>query len=118
MSCDSPRTVHTVGHSTRTIDALIELQRAHAIELLVDVRRWPASRRYPHFNRALLAASLKASDIDRLPWHVGLWLYNKLVGINSRQFPGHRIDPVAVFDTRPLPEKFGEPLLSAVLLEK
>ena len=76
MSCDSPRTVHTVGHSTRTIDALIELQRAHAIELLVDVRRWPASRRYPHFNRALLAASLKASDIEYL-WRGDLGGFRK-----------------------------------------
>ena len=76
MSCDSPRTVHTVGHSTRTIDALIELQRAHAIQLLVDVRRWPASRRYPHFNRALLAASLKASDIEYL-WRGDLGGFRK-----------------------------------------
>jgi uncharacterized protein (DUF488 family) len=76
MNCDSPRTVHTVGHSTRTIDALIELQRAHAIELLVDVRRWPASRRYPHFNRALLAASLKASDIEYL-WRGDLGGFRK-----------------------------------------
>jgi uncharacterized protein (DUF488 family) len=39
MSCDSPHTVHTIGHSTRTIDAFIELLKAHAIDLLVDVRR-------------------------------------------------------------------------------
>ncbi len=53
MSCNSPRIVHTIGHSTRTIDALIAYWRRamRAIELLVDVRRWPASRRYPHFNR-------------------------------------------------------------------
>jgi len=76
MSCDSPRTVHTVGHSTRTIDALIELQRAHAIELLVDVRRWPASRHYPHFNRALLALSLKTSDIEYL-WRGDLGGFRK-----------------------------------------
>ena len=63
-NCDSPRTVHTIGHSTKTIDALIELLGAHAIELLVDVRRWPASRRYPHFNRGPLGASLQAYGID------------------------------------------------------
>jgi uncharacterized protein (DUF488 family) len=59
-SCDSPRTVHTIGHSTRTIDALIESLGAHAIELLVDVRRWPASRRYPHFNREPLGDATSA----------------------------------------------------------
>src|SRR5258707_14020082 len=71
MSCDSPRTVHTIGHSTRTIDAFIEFLKAHAIDLLVDVRRWAASRRYPHFNRGPLGASLQANGIDYL-WRGGL----------------------------------------------
>jgi len=76
MSCDSPRIIHTVGHSTRTIDALIALLRAHAIELLVDVRRWPASRRYSHFNREPLAASLQASGVDYL-WRGDLGGFRK-----------------------------------------
>lgn len=75
-SCNSPRTVHTIGHSTRTIDALIEFLGAHAIELLVDVRRWPASRRYPHFNREPLAASLQASGVDYL-WRGDLGGFRK-----------------------------------------
>jgi len=76
MSCDSPRTVHTIGHSTRTIDAFIELLKAHAIDLLVDVRRWPASRRYPHFNRGPLGASLQANGIDYL-WRGDLGGFRK-----------------------------------------
>lgn len=75
-SCNSPRTVHTIGHSTRTIDALIEFLDAHAIELLVDVRRWPASRRYPHFNRGPLGASLQAHGIDYL-WRGDLGGFRK-----------------------------------------
>ena len=58
MSCEASGVVHTIGHSTRTIEAFVDLLKAHGIELLVDVRRWPASRRYPHFNRAALTASL------------------------------------------------------------
>jgi uncharacterized protein (DUF488 family) len=76
MSCDSPRIVHTIGHSTRNIEALVELLRAHAIELLVDVRRWPASRRYPHFNREPLATSLKTNGIEYI-WRGDLGGFRK-----------------------------------------
>lgn len=66
MSCQDPHTIHTVGHSTRAIEVFLELLRAHRIELLVDVRRWPTSRRFPHFAREALAASLKRHGVDYL----------------------------------------------------
>ena len=53
-----PRTLYTIGHSTRTIEEFIALLREHAIELLVDVRRFPGSRRHPQFGSAALSASL------------------------------------------------------------
>jgi uncharacterized protein (DUF488 family) len=53
----------TIGHSTRSIEDFLELLREHAIELLVDVRRFPASRRHPHFVREALAASLATAGI-------------------------------------------------------
>jgi uncharacterized protein (DUF488 family) len=62
--CDALRVVHTVGHSTREADVLLALLAAHAIACVVDVRRWPASRRYPHFAREPLAAALAAAGID------------------------------------------------------
>jgi len=77
MDCTSPRTVHTIGHSTRTIDVLVKLLQTHQIELVVDVRRWPASRRLPHFNRAPLAESLKGSGVDYL-WRGDLGGFRKL----------------------------------------
>lgn len=64
MTCDSPRTIHTIGHSTRTIEIFTGLLRNHAIELVIDVRRWPASKRYPQFNREALATSLRENGID------------------------------------------------------
>ena len=76
MTCASARTVHTVGHSTRSAAALIALLKAHAIELLVDVRRWPASQRYPHFHRQALATELKKADIDYL-WRGDLGGFRK-----------------------------------------
>ena len=56
-------TIWTIGHSTRTSDELVAVLRAHRIEAIVDVRRFPASRRLPQFGAEQIAASLGASDI-------------------------------------------------------
>lgn len=55
--------IRTIGHSTRTIEEFISLLKANEIKLLVDVRAWPGSRRYPQFNREVLAESLSANGI-------------------------------------------------------
>ena len=56
-------TVFTVGHGTRPIEELVELLgRAH-VETLVDIRRFPGSRRNPQFNQAALAAALADARI-------------------------------------------------------
>ena len=54
----------TIGHSNHTIDRLVALLKQHEIESLVDVRRFPSSRRLPHFNRPNLAEVLKEHGID------------------------------------------------------
>ena len=58
-----PGTVFTIGHSTRTIEQFISLLKENGIELLVDVRRFPGSRRHPQFGSGALAASLAAAGI-------------------------------------------------------
>jgi uncharacterized protein (DUF488 family) len=58
--------VFTIGHSTRSAAEFIELLQASQVELLIDVRRFPASRRYPHFNQAELSAALAAAGISYL----------------------------------------------------
>jgi uncharacterized protein (DUF488 family) len=55
--------VFTVGHSTRELEEFLELLRAHGVEHIADVRRFPGSRRYPHFHGEALAASLEAAGI-------------------------------------------------------
>ena len=60
MYCSS---VYTVGHSTRSIEALVALLSAHGVAQLVDVRTIPRSRRHPHFNRDALSGSLPAAGI-------------------------------------------------------
>jgi uncharacterized protein (DUF488 family) len=63
--------VYTVGHSTLELDAFLDLLRAHGIEGVADVRRYPASRRHPHFGREALAASLARAGM-RYTWLPGL----------------------------------------------
>ena len=55
--------IWTIGHSTRTIDEFISLLKENEIKLLADVRAWPGSKRYPHFNKDALAESLNAHGI-------------------------------------------------------
>jgi uncharacterized protein (DUF488 family) len=76
MHCDSPKTIHTIGHSTRSIDKFTELLQTHDIKLLIDVRRWPASKRHPQFNREALAASPRDNGIDYL-WRGDLGGFRK-----------------------------------------
>jgi uncharacterized protein (DUF488 family) len=56
--------IWTVGHSTRSGEEFVQILLAHGVEVLVDVRTYPGSRRYPHFNRDVLAVSLKAQNIE------------------------------------------------------
>ena len=56
-------TLFTIGHSTRPIDEFVALLAAHGIERLVDVRRFPGSRRHPQFGQDALAAALESAGI-------------------------------------------------------
>ena len=53
----------TVGHSTQPIGDFVELLRAHNVGMLVDVRRYPGSRRHPQFGRDALEQALRAAGI-------------------------------------------------------
>jgi uncharacterized protein (DUF488 family) len=56
-------TIWTIGHSTRTIEEFIDLLREYQIQILVDVRHFPGSRRFPHFNKPQLAKALSAAGV-------------------------------------------------------
>jgi len=55
--------IHTIGHSTRSVDELIALLREASIDLLADVRSFPRSRRNPQFNIDALPAVLATHGI-------------------------------------------------------
>lgn len=62
----APPAVYTIGHSTHAIEDFLALLRAHGIEALADVRRFPGSRRHPQFAQEALRASLQAAGIEYL----------------------------------------------------
>ena len=56
--------VYTIGHSTRDWADFVALLQRHGIELLVDVRTMPGSRRYPHFDQEAMAPALGEAGIE------------------------------------------------------
>lgn len=64
MDAPAARVVlYTVGHSNRDLASLVSLLQDAAIAVLVDIRAYPVSRRYPWFSREALAAALHESGI-------------------------------------------------------
>jgi len=64
---EGPR-IHTVGHSNKSLEDFLSLLKAHGISRILDVRRYPTSRKWPHFDAAALAESLRSAGVD----YVGL----------------------------------------------
>jgi uncharacterized protein (DUF488 family) len=61
-------TIHTIGHSTRTLDELVAMLRAYGVGVVADVRRFAGSRRLPHFNAENLVAELPKRGLEYLPY--------------------------------------------------
>jgi uncharacterized protein (DUF488 family) len=55
--------VFTIGHGTRPVAELVECLHGGGVETLVDVRRYPGSRRNPQFNRGPLEETLAEANI-------------------------------------------------------
>lgn len=55
--------IWTIGHSTRTIEEFISLLKKNNIEILIDVRSMPGSRKFPQFNKEILSRSLEEQNI-------------------------------------------------------
>ncbi len=66
--------VFSVGTSTRSIEEFIALLKEHGIRVAVDVRRFPTSRRFPHFRKEEIRRHLEASGLE---YH---WLGDRLGG--------------------------------------
>lgn len=57
------RRLWTIGHSTRSSEEFLALLQIEDIQLLIDIRRYPGSRRCPHFHSTALASSLSPAGI-------------------------------------------------------
>jgi uncharacterized protein (DUF488 family) len=71
------KTIWTIGHSTRTFDEFLKLLNSFNIEILVDVRHFPGSRKFPQFNKDSLEESLPKNKIE----------YKHLVDLGGRRKP-------------------------------
>ncbi|HDD72120.1 MAG TPA: DUF488 domain-containing protein [Candidatus Bathyarchaeota archaeon] len=56
--------VYTVGHSNRTLKEFIRILKAHGIQVVIDVRRFPTSRKVPHFSREALSEALREAGVE------------------------------------------------------
>ena len=58
------RKIWTIGHSTRTLEEFITMLSSFNIWVVADVRNFPSSKRYPHFNKEPLADALMQQQIE------------------------------------------------------
>jgi uncharacterized protein (DUF488 family) len=78
----------TVGHSTRTIEAFVDLLRAGHVERVVDIRSIPRSRTNPRYNLDALPDELASFQIahTQIPELGGLRKKSKLVDPKTNAF--------------------------------
>jgi len=56
--------IYTIGHSTHTLEEFVAMLKSFNIELLADIRSFPGSRKFPHFNKENLPPSLAENNIE------------------------------------------------------
>lgn len=72
MSSQQPPGLVTLGHGSLSTEALVALLRAAEVAAVVDIRRYPGSRRHPHLARAALEQQLPAAGVGyRWEEHLG-----------------------------------------------
>jgi uncharacterized protein (DUF488 family) len=59
-----PPSILSIGHSNHSPDQFLALLVQHEIEALVDVRRFPGSRKHPHFHRDNLATAVQKAGVE------------------------------------------------------
>jgi uncharacterized protein (DUF488 family) len=68
MEADTDKTsrIFTVGHSNLSFEDFLSLLREFKVCMIADVRRYPSSRKFPHFNREVLCELLAIENIKYL----------------------------------------------------
>jgi uncharacterized protein (DUF488 family) len=79
-----PKTIFTIGHSTRTFEGFVSLLKRNDVQSLADVRTVPRSRRVPQFNADILTADLPRHGIEYQPFNsLGGWRKAEPDSINT-----------------------------------
>ena len=73
----------TIGHSTRSTAEFVDLLHASQVELVVDVRHLPHSRKNPQFNREALLDELRSAQIGYIHLPALGGLRSRLRGIKT-----------------------------------
>ncbi len=73
------KTIWTIGHSTRDLDEFLHLLKTYEIELLMDVRHYPGSRKFPQFNKKSMEVTLPENGFE----------YRHMVELGGRR----KVDP-------------------------
>jgi uncharacterized protein (DUF488 family) len=56
--------IYTIGHSNRTFDEFVSMLQSFEIQQLVDIRNYPGSRLFSHFNREYFELALPPFNIQ------------------------------------------------------
>jgi len=80
--------IFTIGHGALPLEEFLQRLQTHQIHALADVRRFPASKRHPHFSRAVLAAALNKIAIS---YH---WFGEKLGGYRTGGYDAYAVTGV------------------------
>ena len=63
MTAAALNSIWTVGHSNHPLEKFLSILECHNIDIVIDIRRFPASRKWPHFHARALGESLPARGI-------------------------------------------------------
>jgi uncharacterized protein (DUF488 family) len=99
-----PNVIWTVGHSNRELVDFLALLTPEKVEAIADVRRFPGSRRYPHFGRDALSAALHDSGIKYI--HFPDLGGRRTTRNNSTANAGWRVAAFAAFADYMLTDEF------------
>lgn len=69
--------IYTIGHSTHSIEVFLSMLQSFDIKTIVDIRRFPGSRKFPQFNQENLKTALEKVGIH----------YIHLVDLGGRRKP-------------------------------
>lgn len=69
--------IYSIGHSTHPEEKFIQMLQQHHIQCLIDVRRFPTSKKHPQFTKENLAAGLSRVNVEYV------WLGELLGGFRT-----------------------------------